>query len=92
VPLASDKLDAVATALIDRISAAMSAEDLVALKTERVETAAPASTLASQWLADSAAILEGATSTAAGGQKEERKRARVYLMSVSEGFCPNRRR
>jgi osmoprotectant transport system substrate-binding protein len=57
VPLASDKLDEAAAALIDKVSAAMSAADLVALNTESVETEAPAATIASAWLASRAEDL-----------------------------------
>ena len=58
VPLASDKLDDAAAALIDKVSAAMSAADLVALNTESVETEAPAATIASAWLAGHADDLQ----------------------------------
>ena len=58
VPVASDKLDDAAAALIDKISAAMSAADLVALNTESVETEAPAETIAAAWLASHAGDLE----------------------------------
>jgi osmoprotectant transport system substrate-binding protein len=57
VPLASDKLDAAAAAIIDKISAAMSAADLVSLNTESVETQAPAATIAAAWLASHAGDL-----------------------------------
>jgi osmoprotectant transport system substrate-binding protein len=56
--VASDKLDDAAAALIDKISAAMSAADLVALNTESVETEAPAQTIAAAWLASHAGDLE----------------------------------
>ena len=58
VPIASDKLDDTAAALIDKISAAMSAADLVALNTESVETQAPAATIATAWLASHADDLQ----------------------------------
>ncbi|WP_137843284.1 ABC transporter substrate-binding protein [Microbacterium sp. 2FI] len=54
VPLASDKLDGAAADIIDKISAAMSAADLVALNTESVQTQAPAATIAEEWLASRA--------------------------------------
>lgn len=54
VPLASDRLDEAAAAVIDKISASMSAADLVELNTESVETQAPAATIASDWLASHA--------------------------------------
>ena len=54
VPLASDRLDEAAVALIDKISATMSAADLVELNTESVETEAPAAEIASDWLASHA--------------------------------------
>jgi osmoprotectant transport system substrate-binding protein len=50
VPLASDRLDEEAAVLIDDISAAMSASDLVALNTESVQTQAPAAEIARGWL------------------------------------------
>jgi osmoprotectant transport system substrate-binding protein len=46
VPLASDRLDDEAAAIIDDISAAMSAADLVALNTQSVQTQAPAGEIA----------------------------------------------
>ena len=58
VPIASEKLDDTAAALIDKISAAMSAADLVALNTESVETQAPAATIATAWLASHADDLQ----------------------------------
>ena len=57
VPLASDRLDDDAAAIINRISATMSAEDLVALDTESIETQAPASKIAQNWLEDNAEAL-----------------------------------
>jgi osmoprotectant transport system substrate-binding protein len=58
VPIASERLDDTAAALIDKISAAMSAADLVALNTESVETEAPAATIATAWLASHADDLQ----------------------------------
>jgi osmoprotectant transport system substrate-binding protein len=58
VPVASDKLSDEAAAIIDQISAVMSAEDLIALNTESVETEAPASTIAAAWLAENADALK----------------------------------
>jgi len=50
VPLASDRLSDDAAAIIDEISAQMTAEDLVALNTESVDTQASAATIAKKWL------------------------------------------
>jgi osmoprotectant transport system substrate-binding protein len=58
VPLASDDLDDAAAAIIDRISAAMSPEDLVALNTESIESQAPAAKVAEGWLRENAATLD----------------------------------
>jgi osmoprotectant transport system substrate-binding protein len=57
VPIASDTLPDDAAAIINRISAAMSPEDLVALNTESIETQAPASTVARAWLEDNPSVL-----------------------------------
>ena len=51
VPLASDDVDEDAAAVIDEVSAAMSAEDLVDLNSRSVEEELPAATLAEDWLA-----------------------------------------
>ena len=58
VPLASSRLDDDAAAIINRISATMTAEDLVALDTESVETQAPASKIAQNWLKENADALD----------------------------------
>jgi len=50
VPVASEDLPEDAAAVIDQISAEMSAEDLLALNTESVETEASAAVVAEQWL------------------------------------------
>ena len=50
VPIASEGLPEDAATIIDRISAAMTPEDLVALNTESIESQAPASTIAATWL------------------------------------------
>lgn len=50
VPLASDRLSDDAAAIIDEISATMTAEDLVELNTESVDTQASAATIAKKWL------------------------------------------
>jgi osmoprotectant transport system substrate-binding protein len=57
VPLASDKLDDEAAEIINRISAAMTAEGLVALNTESVETQASAASIASAWLEEHQDVL-----------------------------------
>jgi osmoprotectant transport system substrate-binding protein len=57
VPLASDKLDDDAAEIINRISAAMTAEGLVALNTESVETQASAASIASAWLEEHQDVL-----------------------------------
>lgn len=50
VPIASDKLDDDAQALINKISAALTPDGLVALNAQSVEDESPASTIAAQWL------------------------------------------
>jgi osmoprotectant transport system substrate-binding protein len=50
VPIASDKLDAAATEIINEISAALTPEGLVALNAQSVEDESPAATIASEWL------------------------------------------
>jgi osmoprotectant transport system substrate-binding protein len=57
VPLASDKLDDEAAEIINRISAAMTADGLVALNTESVETQASAASIASAWLEEHQDVL-----------------------------------
>ncbi|MCR6688615.1 ABC transporter substrate-binding protein [Cellulomonas sp.] len=52
VPLASDKVDDDAAAIIDEVSAAMSAADLVELNARSVDEQLPAAAIASDWLAD----------------------------------------
>ena len=52
VPLASDNVDDEAAAIINRISAAMSPEDLVALNARSVGEELPARTIAADWLAE----------------------------------------
>lgn len=52
VPLASDNVDDAAAAVIDKVSAAMSAQDLIALNRRSVKEELPAATIASDWLAD----------------------------------------
>jgi len=52
VPVVSDKLDARAIEIINTISAALTAEGLVALNTQSIEDEAPASTVAAAWLAE----------------------------------------
>lgn len=52
VPLASDNVDEQAAAVIDRVSAAMSAEDLVSLNARSVGEELPATDIAADWLAD----------------------------------------
>ncbi|MDR0284856.1 MAG: ABC transporter substrate-binding protein [Propionibacteriaceae bacterium] len=52
VPLASDKVDDKAAALINKISAAMSPSDLVALDARSVTDQLPAATIATDWLKD----------------------------------------
>ena len=51
VPLASDKIDDTAAAIINQISAAMTPADLVALDARSVNDQLPASKIASDWLA-----------------------------------------
>jgi len=50
VPVASDNIDQAAAAIIDQISAAMSAEELVGLNARSVEEQLPAKTIAKDWL------------------------------------------
>lgn len=50
VPLASDNLDDVGAEIINRISAAMTADELVALNARSVSEQLPAKTIASDWL------------------------------------------
>jgi osmoprotectant transport system substrate-binding protein len=50
VPIASDKLDDDAQALINKISDALTPDGLVALNAHSVEDESPASTIAAQWL------------------------------------------
>lgn len=52
VPLASDKLDAEATDLVNRISAAMTPETLVSLNERSVSEQRPASAIAADWLGE----------------------------------------
>ncbi|RLP08899.1 ABC transporter substrate-binding protein [Propionibacterium australiense] len=51
VPLASGNVDDSAAAIINKISAAMSPEDLIALNARSVREELPAATIAAQWLA-----------------------------------------
>ena len=51
VPLASDDVDDAAAAIIDEISAAMSAEELISLNARSVNEQLPASDIAADWLA-----------------------------------------
>ncbi|WP_143336614.1 ABC transporter substrate-binding protein [Corynebacterium pacaense] len=50
VPVASDALDAPARDIINRISAALTSEDLINLNARSVDDQSPASTIAGQWL------------------------------------------
>jgi len=50
VPIVSDAVNADARALIDAVSAAMSAEDLVALNVRSVDEKLSASVIAREWL------------------------------------------
>ena len=59
VPLASDRLDEDAVAVVDRISNAMTAADLVALNTRSVQEEASAATVAAGWLAEHIEVLGG---------------------------------
>ena len=52
VPVASDKLDEDAIAIIDRISAALTPEGLIELNAKSVDDQAPAADIAKAWLAD----------------------------------------
>ena len=56
VPIASDRVPAEAEAIINRISAAMSPYDLVALNARSVVEQLPASTIATDWLATHPAV------------------------------------
>lgn len=56
VPLASDRVDEGAAEIIDEVSAAMSAEDLVALNARSVGEELPADRIASDWLAEAGLI------------------------------------
>jgi osmoprotectant transport system substrate-binding protein len=58
VPVASDALPDAAAAIINRISAAMSPEDLVALNTQSIQTEAPAATVAKAWLDENPSVLD----------------------------------
>jgi len=51
VPLASDKIDDQAAAVINKVSAALSPQDLIELNSRSVTDQLPASTIASDWLA-----------------------------------------
>lgn len=57
VPLASDDIDAKATAIINAISAAMTPEDLVALNARSVSEELPAATIAADWLAQTRPLV-----------------------------------
>lgn len=50
VPLASDRVDQAAAAVINRVSAAMSAADLVALNARSVDEQLPAADIAADWI------------------------------------------
>lgn len=52
VPVASDDVDAEAAAIINEISAAMGAEELIALNARSVDEQLPAATIAADWLAE----------------------------------------
>lgn len=52
VPVASDDVSDDAAGIIDKISAALSAEDLIALNARSVEEKLPAATIAKDWLED----------------------------------------
>ncbi|MGN8244744.1 ABC transporter substrate-binding protein [Cellulomonas soli] len=52
VPLASDDVDAGAEEIIDQVSAAMTADELVGLNARSVEEELPAATIATDWLAE----------------------------------------
>lgn len=52
VPLASDDVDEQAAEVINRVSAAMSADDLVAMNGRSVDEQLPAATIAGEWLAE----------------------------------------
>lgn len=51
VPIVSDNVDDAAAAIINKVSAAMSPEDLIALNARSVKEELPAATIASDWLA-----------------------------------------
>ena len=57
VPVASDELSDEAAQIIDRISASMSPDELIALNTESIESQAPAATIAAAWLKSNASAL-----------------------------------
>jgi osmoprotectant transport system substrate-binding protein len=50
VPIASDKIDAAAAAIINAVSAALTPEGLVALNAQSITDQSPAATIASGWL------------------------------------------
>ncbi|GGF42060.1 glycine/betaine ABC transporter permease [Microbacterium sorbitolivorans] len=52
VPVVSDAVDDDAAAIINKVSAALTAEDLVALNAQSVDDESPAATIAEGWLAD----------------------------------------
>lgn len=52
VPLASKNVDEAAAAVINKISKAMTPEDLIALNTRSVKEELPAATIAKEWLAE----------------------------------------
>ena len=52
VPVVSDAVDDDAAAIINEVSAALTAEDLVALNAQSVNDESPAATIAEAWLAD----------------------------------------
>jgi osmoprotectant transport system substrate-binding protein len=52
VPVVSDAVDDDAAAIIDEVSAALTAEDLVALNAQSVDDESPAATIAGDWLAE----------------------------------------
>lgn len=56
VPLASDKIDGKAAGIINKVSAAMSPEDLIALNKRSVTDQLPAAEIAKNWLRDEGLI------------------------------------
>ncbi|QXT61752.1 ABC transporter substrate-binding protein [Tessaracoccus palaemonis] len=52
VPLASDNVDDAAAAVINKVSAAMAPDDLIALNARSVDEELPAATIATDWLSD----------------------------------------